>query len=1331
MKKETIRLSLVIFFGVIFFNLQGQCVFEEKDGVLAVEAEDYSTQEKTTHRYWYTHTASSSGAATPDPDPKHHNGASGEAYVELLPDTRVTHSDPLENGISFSNTPGQACILSYPVYFNETGKYFVWVRAYSTGSEDNGIHVGLDDNWPASGARMQWCSGKNAWTWESKQRTNENHCGEPQLIFLNVNTPGYHTIKFSMREDGFEFDKFVLSKAYTKPQGAGPAVNEKDCDTNPGNCENVNMPAGDDWNKNVGNGLVASYWDANNNALAINAAQHKDVFAGASKTFSGASGTYDITLNTLTEIDGESSYRLKVNGVLAGTYTNPTTNTDYAPSSTTFEDIQVNNGDVILVEFSSHTNGEIPEGDGTAYSRGRWTGLNFVCADGDNNPGGNDDFPDGSTGDEADGSIGTTPSGVAVTGEIRRWHKITLTCNGPNTSETANPNPFTDYRFDATFTHEDGKSYTVPGYYAACDDPTAGCNSGNKWKVHFAPDRLGKWTYTLSFKSGNDIAINAGGTSAGFFDGKTGDFTVGESNKTGRDSRNRAHGRLSYTGEHYLRFAATGEDTPNGKWFVKAGADAPENMLAYEDFDATPNRGNRRKSWQPHQQDYDAGDASAYTWGNGKGTEMLGVVNYLHNKGVNAFSFLTLSLHGDDENVFPYLMKVDISTYNGYNDGQQWNLGVHHDRFDNSKLAQWEKIFEYGDKKGMFMHFKTLETENDNMMDNNTFGRERKIYYRELIARFGHHLQLNWNMTEESTIPDNVIKQTLTYVKNTDPYNHLRVLHTYPGQQDERYNPLLGNSSDLMGTSIQTDKSKVHDDVVRWLAKSANAGKKWVVSNDEQGSANIGVDQDGTDDKLVRHRVLWGTLMGGGTGVEYYYGYQTGVTDLNAENHRSRDLKYTHAAIGLQFFNDYLLSHLASMTSSDGVTADNGDYVLAKAGEIYAVYRPNGGTTNISLPAGSWSVQWFNPRTGGGLTAPTAITNSLVAPDNNDWVALITNDGGVTTNQYPVVSFTNPLAGDVFFEGNDLGVTVDATDPDGTIEKVELYINDVFFRQEGITPYEWGTDNPDQTDDGLLNLAQGTYVLKAIATDNEGAQTERTMTIEVFEKGLVMLSPVNDAYLQGAGGTNFNTADLRVENNNRVTYLMFDLSNLPSGVIERAELELTVGSDAGNGTIVVYDANNGWDETTVNGANAPGAKTMLTSQTSAYDLGVTYTFDVANADFTGNQVSFILEMDAGGNDVSFASKEHSTAPAPKLTVKVNEIITSIDEHEALTNTVYPNPAQNVLNISSQESDLTWEVMETSGRVISTGEGKTIPVVHLSPGVYLVKVNSQIVKFYKE
>jgi hypothetical protein len=83
----------------------------------------------------------------------------------------------------------------------------------------------------------------------------------------------------------------------------------------------------------------------------------------------------------------------------------------------------------------------------------------------------------------------------AVSGELKQWHKVTLTLDGPQAQETDNDtNPFTDYRMDVTFTHESGApSYKVPGYFAA--DGNAGetsASSGNKWRAHLAPDKTGK-----------------------------------------------------------------------------------------------------------------------------------------------------------------------------------------------------------------------------------------------------------------------------------------------------------------------------------------------------------------------------------------------------------------------------------------------------------------------------------------------------------------------------------------------------------------------------------------------------------------------------------------------------------------------------------------------------------------------------------------------------------------------------------------------------------------------------------------------------------------------
>ena len=88
-------------------------------------------------------------------------------------------------------------------------------------------------------------------------------------------------------------------------------------------------------------------------------------------------------------------------------------------------------------------------------------------------------------------------------------------------------------------------------------------------------------------------------------------------------------------------------------------------------------------------------------------------------------------------------------------------------------------------------------------LDGGKLGPERKLYCRELIARFGHALALNWNIGEENTQSTEEIADMVRYLHDTDPYRHLIVIHTFPNQQDKVYTPLLGNQSELTGASLQ------------------------------------------------------------------------------------------------------------------------------------------------------------------------------------------------------------------------------------------------------------------------------------------------------------------------------------------------------------------------------------------------------------------------------------------------------------------------------------------------------------------------------------------------
>ncbi|MCG6155509.1 hypothetical protein [Rubinisphaera margarita] len=197
-------------------------VSQEVDGILVIEAEHFASQEKTDVRSWHLFDNDHQPQVTPDPDEPHLMGVSGSGYLEALPDTRTTHDDKLIKGENFFPEPGQAGVLTYRVKVTNPGRYYVWVRHFSTGTEDNGLHIGLDSQWPESGQRWQ-TTKKRAWAWESRQRTDKVHTGVRFQLYLDIETAGEHTIHVSMREDGFEFDKLVLARDRDyQPEGPGP-----------------------------------------------------------------------------------------------------------------------------------------------------------------------------------------------------------------------------------------------------------------------------------------------------------------------------------------------------------------------------------------------------------------------------------------------------------------------------------------------------------------------------------------------------------------------------------------------------------------------------------------------------------------------------------------------------------------------------------------------------------------------------------------------------------------------------------------------------------------------------------------------------------------------------------------------------------------------------------------------------------------------------------------------------------------------------------------------------------------------------------------------------
>jgi hypothetical protein len=193
--------------------------------------------------------------------------------------------------------------------------------------------------------------------------------------------------------------------------------------------------------------------------------------------------------------------------------------------------------------------------------------------------------------------------------------------------------------------------------------------------------------------------------------------------------------------------------------------------------------------------------------------------------------------------------------------------------------------------------------------------------------------------------------------------------------------------------------TRYYASAVELRRKSAEAGRKWAIFGDEQNPASHGVLPDATDPAHDEPRIqaLWGNLMAGGSGVEWYFGHQYPHMDINLEDFRSRDRMWDQTRVALDFFHAHVPFWEMEPVSSTGSGTPE-VRVLARGDTLYVVHLPRGGEPALKLGPGKYSVQWFNPRSGGELlNGPVAVVDgpgekSIGAPPadpEKDWVALV------------------------------------------------------------------------------------------------------------------------------------------------------------------------------------------------------------------------------------------------------------------------------------------------------------------------------------------------------
>lgn len=557
--------------------------------------------------------------------------------------------------------------------------------------------------------------------------------------------------------------------------------------------------------------------------------------------------------------------------------------------------------------------------------------------------------------------------------------KVTIVMEGPVLSELSGENPFTDYRLLVTFTNGE-ESHVVRGFYAADGNAAeTSADVGKVWKAHFLASSVGEWRYTASLQKGAGIAISEEEGKPVEISNKEGSFIIEKGNK----STLGAKGVLRVV-NGYLQHAISKEH------FIKVGANSPENFLAFQDFDQTyridgESREGESKTnaeihgYADHVSDWQEGDP---TWQNGKGKGIIGAVNYLASKGMNSIYFLTFNTTGDGRDVWMYTSPTDFS------------------RFDVSKLEQWEILFSHMEKKGILMHVVLQETENEALLDGGDTGPDRKLYLLEFIARFGHHPGLIWNIGEENgpnnwskngSQTDEQRKAMIAFLEENDPYGHAITIHTLPNNpsRDEILNPLTDVAS-LDGISLQDHLPAEVNGTVKDLRRRSNG--KWYVAMDEIGPWHTGALADTATEnhETLQREVLWGSLLAGAGGVEWYFGAKQTYNDLTSESWKVRDHLWTITNYAKTFFQENL--PFWEMTAMDGLVKKG--YAFGKKEEVYVFYLFGEDMHSLNLKeiTGTFSQSWYNPNTGEWKNSPEEVVGGkdlAIEAAAEDWVLLL------------------------------------------------------------------------------------------------------------------------------------------------------------------------------------------------------------------------------------------------------------------------------------------------------------------------------------------------------
>ena len=464
------------------------------------------------------------------------------------------------------------------------------------------------------------------------------------------------------------------------------------------------------------------------------------------------------------------------------------------------------------------------------------------------------------------------------------------------------------------------------------------CDSedGSVYRIRFMPSAAGEYTYTVEYRQGVASATSSG------------KFHVSGSTRRGPirvDPQNRSHFIWEGTGQHYFFNGTT------AYWLIGWRDDAI--------IRASLERLHRLKV-------------------NRLRVTIAGRTNLYYGEPVMAGKSWT-----------PYI-KAWITPADAPDD--IYHPGFDYTRFNVDYWQKFERALRFARDRDMI--FSLVLDMNDSRVHPAAGGDDEHRFIQYAIARFGAFSNITWDLGDDldQYRDDHWTHQTGTLIKEWDPYKHLATSHPVENVHQDR------TSEWFDFTSFQEWSRTQHAFMLAERKRQQSLGRIIPQTNEEYGYEDhypMWAKGLGSESADTLRRTAWDIVMAGG----YQTAGETARRGTNVWPDTGGGWMNGRGDDTMTMFQGY--AHMVDLftsvdwwkTEPHDELVNEGNYCLAKPGELYIAYLPRGGELTLKLDPGKYTGEWMNAASGKKtpVSIPAGKSNwsAKVPAGGDDWALVL------------------------------------------------------------------------------------------------------------------------------------------------------------------------------------------------------------------------------------------------------------------------------------------------------------------------------------------------------